>query len=105
MLAIHVAIGEGDGCEVVVIGMPIPIHIEGDDVGGVHLPLATCRYRSVVVAQVVGLHIHSRMLTAGSVDAFAVDAAVSIEFNVLIEGISEMFRHLPIGVSADGLVA
>ena len=30
---------------------------------------------------------------------------VPVKLDVLIEGISEMFRHLPIGVSADGLVA
>ena len=105
MLSVHITIGQGDSGEVIVVGMTIPVHIQGEHIGCVHSPLATYSGRSVVVAQIIRLHIHPRMLAAGSIDAFAVDGTVSIQFQILVDGVGEVLCHLPVGVAVRGLVA
>ena len=105
VLPVHITVGQRDGCEVVVVGMTVPIHIQSEEVGVIQFPFATYSSRGIVVAEVVGLDVHTRVLAAGTVDALAVEGTICIEFYVLIECVGEVFCHLPVGVSVYGLVA
>ena len=112
MLTVHIAISQCDGCEIIVIGMTIPIHIQRDNIPYSlllalcpYIPLATHRGRCVIIAQVIRLHVHTRMLATRSVDTFAIDTPFCIQFHVLGGGIGEPFRHLPVGVAVHGFVA
>ena len=70
--AVDVAVGQRRVRKGIVVGVPLPVGIEGDDVGRAELPLAADRSRGIIVLHIVGLDVYAGVMAAGAVDAFPV---------------------------------
>ena len=85
--------------------MSLPVGIQGDDIRTVQFPFASHGYGGIVVLQIPRLDVHPRVMTTGTVDAFPVDAAISIQFNGWCQLIGESLCNLPVGMPIHSLVA
>ena len=102
--ALLVVFHKGGRREIVIVGMAVPVDVEGDDIGVRQFPLAAHCRRCVVVLHVVGLHVVVGVFAARTVDAFPIDTPVGIQFQGLGGFVGEPLCHLPVGVAVDGLV-
>ena len=103
--ALLIIFHQGGCCEVIVVGMTVPVDVEGYVVGLVQFPFPTGRDGGISVFHVVGLHVVMRIFAAWTVDAFPINTAIGIQFQILGRCVGQVLRHLPVGVAVDSLVA
>ena len=94
-----ITVGEGDGREIIIVGVTIPIHVECHLISFINTPLTTSSYALVAVLHVIGLHIDSSIFATWTIDTFPVGASLSIELKILHRLVGQTFAHLPVGVA------
>ena len=100
-----VAVDERRVGEDVVVGVAVPIDVEGDDSTLRGLPLAAHGCRCVAIGEVVGLDVDGGIFARRTVDALAVDAALGVERELGQGRVVDALCQLPVGVAVDGHVA
>ena len=85
--------------------MAIPADVKRKEVRSVQFPLAPDGCGGVAVLKIVGLYVYGCVPSAGAVDAFAIDAAGGVEFEIACRREAESLRKLPVRVTVDCLIA
>ena len=100
-----ITVSQGDGSEIVIVSVTIPVYIKRQVVCFVEFPYTACCQTLVTVLHIVGLHVNGSILATRTVDTFPIGTALGIEFQILQRLVGQTLRNLPVGMAVHRHIA